>query len=134
MLYSAHIPLPRGAHTLSAAICCQVLGYMFSKNNFRGGDSGVRRKEKCSQESVFLREAKTDEVSLSLSRQRRELHRGCGHSLRRREPFLASPDRASPASESKLEVPLSHRHCWDCHVFQIYTSQIILSAWFFSGC
>ena len=117
MPYSVQVPLPKGMHTLSAAICCQVLGYMFSKSSFSGCDSGARGEEKCRQQSVLLREAKTDEIFHSLTRQRKELHRGCEHRRRRWEPFSASPDWASPACELKLKVPLSQRYYWDCHFF-----------------
>lgn len=59
---SAQVPLPWDIHTLSAAICCEILGYMFSKSNFKGCDSGMRGKDKCRKQSVLLREAKTEEV------------------------------------------------------------------------
>lgn len=38
--------LPRYIHSLSAAICYEILGYMLSKSNFKGCDSGMRGERK----------------------------------------------------------------------------------------
>lgn len=128
---SVQVPLPKGTHALSASICCQVLGYMFSESDSRGCESGVRGKEKYRQQSVLLREGKTCEVSCSLPGQRRELRRGCRHRWRRWEPFSASSDWASPACVLKFKVPLSQRYCRDWNFFQVYANQIIQFDWVF---